>query len=139
MTTKLSRLNKPLIYKKEVYEIVGAAMEVHSTLGSGFLERVYHEALKAEFNERNIPFKAEQGLEIHYKGKPLKAIYRADFVCYDKIILEIKAVKETAPEHVAQTINYLKITNFKVGVLINFGKHDKLEWERFINTPKKRS
>lgn len=137
MSNKVSKLRKPLIYEKEVFAIVGAAMEVHSTLGPGFLEAVYHEALKMEFSERNILFKAEQGLQVSYKGKPLKAIYRADFVCFDKIIVEIKALNELASVHHAQTINYLKITNFKVGVLINFGSHENLEWKRFANTKKR--
>ena len=110
-----------LIYKKEYYEIVGAAMVVHNELGTGFLEAVYQEALAIEFEKRGIPFKKETKLEINYKGVLLSKYYEADFFCYDKIIVETKAKSEISGIDEAQVINYLKATGFKLGILINFG------------------
>jgi len=110
-----------LIYKKEYYEIVGAAMAVHNELGTGFLEAVYQEALAIEFEKRGIPFKKETKLEINYKGVLLSKYYEADFFCYDKIIVETKAKSEISGIDEAQVINYLKATGFKLGILINFG------------------
>jgi len=120
-----------LIYKNEVYDIVGAAMEVHKVLGNGFLEAVYHEALAAEFLDRGIPFEREQNIQIHYKGVLLKKYYQADFVCHDKIILELKALSSLTGEHEAQLLNYLKATGYKVGLLINFGQKS-LVYKRFV-------
>jgi len=110
-----------LVYKEETYRIVGACMEVHRELGPGFLEGVYQEALAEEFSEQRIPANREQKLEILYKGKPLQKHYYADFVCYDKVIVELKAVRELLPDHDAQLFNYLKATGLKLGLLINFG------------------
>jgi len=121
-----------LIFKEESYQIIGACMEVHKTLGCGFLEQVYQEALAIEFSEQNIPFEREKPLTIIYKGNPLEKTYVADFTCYNKIILEIKAVKEICDDHRAQIINYLKATHFKLGLLVNFGE-PSLKYERFIN------
>jgi GxxExxY protein len=120
-----------LIYKDEVYDIVGAAMEVHKVLGNGFLEAVYHEALAVEFVERGIPFEMEKNIQIHYKGVLLKKYYQADFICYDKIILELKALSLLTGEHEAQLLNYLKATGFKTGLLINFGQKS-LIYKRFV-------
>ena len=120
-----------LIHKEETYKILGAAMEVHSTLGSGFLEAIYQEALAIEFDKRKIPFKKESKLEINYKGQILSKYYVADFVCYDKVIVETKATKELAGIDEAQVINYLKSTGLKVGLLINFGS-ESLEHKRLI-------
>ena len=110
-----------LLYEQETYAIIGAAMEVHSILGSGFLEAVYQEALTIEFERRKIPFKREEKLEIKYKDYILSKYYEADFVCYDKIIVETKAQKEISGIDEAQVINYLKATGFKIGLVINFG------------------
>ena len=99
-----------LIYKKEYYEIVGAAMEVHNELGYGFLEAVYQEALAVEFEKRRIPFKKEPKLEIHYKEILLSKFYEADFFCFDKIVVETKAKSEISGIDEAQVINYLKAT-----------------------------
>lgn len=110
-----------LIYKKESYDICGALFAVHKELGCGFLERVYQDALECEFQERGIPYEREKEIQIMYKGKPLGDPYRADFVCYGKIIVELKAVSEATGVHRAQVLNYLKATNMKLGILANFG------------------
>lgn len=110
-----------LYLKEEFYDIVGACMEVHNNLGSGFLEAVYQEALEEEFKFRKIPFEREKQIKISYKGKELKKYYIADFVCYDSIIVELKALSGLTTDHEAQVLNYLKATNKKVGLLVNFG------------------
>ena len=110
-----------LLYKDEVYEIIGAAMEVHSELGCGFLEAVYQEALAIEFQNRDIPYEDQKKLKIWYKDELLKKEYAADFFCHNKRIVEIKALSEISNNHKAQLLNYLKATNFKLGLLINFG------------------
>jgi len=120
-----------LLYKQEVYSIIGAAMEVHTVLGCGFLEAVYQEALRLEFSNRNIPCEAEKLIQINYKGIVLKKYYQADFVCYDKIILELKALSALSSEHESQLLNYLKATNIQLGLLINFGQK-QLSYKRFI-------
>ncbi len=124
-------LKEGILYKEESYEIIGACMEVHKQLGCGFLEAVYQEALAEEYEIREIPFEQEKRLQIEYKGKILKKEYVADFVCYDKIIIEVKALSKLASEHLAQTLNYLKITDFDLGILVNFGK-SSLEYKRVI-------
>jgi GxxExxY protein len=101
-------------------------------LGSGFLEKVYQESLAIELSEQNIPFEREKNIAITYKAKILAKTYVADFLCYEKIILELKAVKEICDDHRAQIINYLKATKMKLGLLINFGEKS-LKYERFIN------
>ena len=111
-----------LLYKEEAYAIVGACMEVHRELGQGFLEPVYQEALEREFVLREIPYRREAELTIQYKCKPLNKRYAADFICYEKIILELKAVKDLLPEHEAQIFNYLKATGYQLGLLVNFGQ-----------------
>jgi GxxExxY protein len=123
-----------LLYKEEVYAIVGAAMDVYNELGPGFLESVYQEAMEVELASRAIPAKAVQELHIKYKGKELKKFYIADLVCYGKIIVEIKAMDKLALRDEGQLINYLKATGLKVGVLINFGHYPSLEWKRLVFT-----
>ncbi len=120
-----------LIYKDEVYEIVGAAIEVHKELGSGFLEAVYQEAFEIELKARKIPFESQKKLGIFYKGELLEKEYYADVVCYDKIIAELKALDRLMPKEESQILNYLKASRLKVGVLINFGA-PSLEWKRFV-------
>jgi GxxExxY protein len=101
-------------------------------MGCGFLESVYQECLAREFIKRNIPFESQIELQLFYKGELLNQIYKADFICYDKIIIELKAVKAILPEHHAQLHNYLKITGFRLGLLINFGHFPKVEIQRII-------
>lgn len=121
-----------LIYKDEVYTIIGAAMEVHTILGTGFLEPVYQEAMEIECASRRIPFVSQQILQVRYKQNILKKEYIADMVCFEKIIVEFKALDSLAGRESSQVINYLKATGYKVGVLINFGSDTKLEWKRFV-------
>ena len=105
-------------------------MQVYNTLGSGFLESVYQEALAIEFTKRGIPFVKEKNLKIYYDGHELKQTYRADFVCYDSIIVELKAVSDLNDSHRSQVYNYLKATGFRLGLLYNFGHYDGLQYER---------
>ena len=123
--------NMELLYKNEVYQIIGAAMAVHKELGCGFLEPVYQEALELEFQFRAIQYVKEAKLDIYYKGRLLKKYYEADFICFDAIIVELKALSDITSEHEAQLLNYLKATSLKVGILINFGKQS-LDYKRMI-------
>jgi GxxExxY protein len=121
-----------LLFKDESYAIVGAAIEVHRELGAGFLEPVYQEALEVELAAREIPFEAQKRLDIHYKGQPLNKTYIADFVCYNQIIVEIKAQDCLTGIDEAQIINYLKASTLQLGILINFGSPGRLEQKRLI-------
>jgi GxxExxY protein len=124
-----------LLFKEEVFNIVGAAMEVHKVLGPGFLEAVYQEVLAIEFKLRNIPFIEFPNLKIDFKGYTLKKEYIPDYLCYDEIIVEIKAISKCGPNEEAQIINALKASKKSVGVLFNFGEKS-LYWQRYINTKK---
>ena len=110
-----------IIFKEESYKIIGAAIEVHKELGAGFVEPVYQEALEIEFNNQNIPYYREKNLNIFYKRQKLVKHYLADFVCYENIIVELKALSELRGDHEAQLLNYLKASKMKLGLLINFG------------------
>ena len=121
-----------LIFEEESYQIRGTVFEVYREIGCGFLESVYQECLAREFTRTQIPFKSQPLLELEYKGEKLDQVFKPDFMCFDKIIIEIKAVKEIAPEHIAQTINYLKVTKTKLGFLINFGSHPKATIKRIV-------
>ncbi len=110
------------------YAIIGAAMEVHRRLGCGFLEAVYQEALAVEFTANNIPFVSQQELPVFYRERQLRVSYRADFICYDEVVVELKALTELAGVHRAQVINYLKATQHETG-LLNFGA-GSLQYER---------
>lgn len=111
-----------LIYPDESRKIIGALMEVHKRLGVGLMERVYQESLELELQYQKIPFEREKRFELLYRGKRIDAFYIADFVCYDKIIVELKAVSELTDVHKAQVRNYLGITGFKLGILVNFNE-----------------
>ena len=124
-----------LIYKDEVYRIIGAALNVAHELGCGFLEAVYQEALEIELAQNGIPFESQKKINISYKGKVLSKEYIADFVCFNNIIVEIKAIKRITEIEEAQIINYLKATKLPLGLIINFGSM-KLEWKRYANTKK---
>jgi len=121
-----------LIYSEECYKIIGASFEVYKDKGSGFLEAVFQECLGLEFGFQQIPSVAQQPLSLAYKGVPLKQCYVADFVCFGKIVVELKAVEVLVDEHRAQLLNYLNATGYRLGLLINFGHHPKLEWERLV-------
>ncbi|MBS1795855.1 MAG: GxxExxY protein [Acidobacteria bacterium] len=121
-----------LVYPDEVYAVSGAAHEVYYKLGTGFLEPVYQEALTIEFSRRMIPFESQKKLKIEYKGIVLEKTYQADFVCYDRIIVELKAETGLCSRDVAQVLNYQRAAKRRVGLLFNFGSVGKLEWKRFV-------
>jgi GxxExxY protein len=121
-----------IIYKEESYEIMGACFEVYREKGCGFLEAVYQECLEMEFGDRRIAFKAQPSLAISYKGRLLKSTYTPDFICGNKIIVELKAVSALTDEHRAQLQNYLRAAGFRLGLLVNFGHYPKLEYERIV-------
>ena len=120
-----------LIYKEEAYQIIGACMEVHKRLGRGFLEIVYKDAIEYEFGMKKIPYEREKQYKIPYKNVVLSHKYFADFVVYDKIILEVKAGSGIVDEFLAQTLNYLAVSDCKLGLIVNFGK-DSLEYKRVV-------
>jgi GxxExxY protein len=122
-----------LIFKDETFKIIGAAMEVSNVLGCGFLEAVYQEAVEIEFSDQHIIFEAQKIIQIQYKNRQLKKEYCADFLCFDNIIVEIKAIKKITELEEAQLLNYLKVTKLPLGILINFGSQ-RLEWKRYANT-----
>jgi GxxExxY protein len=121
-----------ILYKDESYRIIGACLEVYKDKGCEFLEAVYQECLGIEFELQGIPFVPQAKLALTYKGRALAQTYAPDFVCFDKIIVELKAVRELADEHRAQTLNYLKATGFRLGLLVNFGHHPLLQSERLL-------
>jgi len=120
-----------ILFKEESYKIIGACMEVHRELGNGFLEGVYQEALEIEFKNQGIPYEREKELKIYFKGIELRKRYNADFICYEKIIVETKALSNLTDDHLGQVLNYLKATQFKLGLLVNFGQ-PKLEYKRIV-------
>lgn len=121
-----------LIYKNETYSLVGICMEVHNELGPGLLEIIYKEAIQWEFENNAIPYEREKEYPVFYKNIRLKKYFFADFVVFNKIILEIKATKGISDEDLAQIINYLKISNCRLGLIVNFGR-SKLEFKRLVN------
>ena len=121
-----------ILYKNESYKIIGACMEVHKKLGSGFLERVYFEALELEFKKADIFFEREKKLPVYFDNQPLKKYFKADFVCFNSIIIEMKATKFLIEADLRQTINNVKATHYKLGLLINFGT-PSLSYKRIVN------
>jgi GxxExxY protein len=121
-----------LVFQEETYAVLGAAIEVHKELGSGFLEGVYQDAMELELADRKVDFEPRKKLAVCYKGKPLRKAYEADLVCFGKIIMELKALDRLSGKEEAQILNYLKASGLKVGLLINFGSHGRLEWRRLI-------
>jgi len=121
-----------ILFKEESYKIMGACFEVYKEMGCGFLESVYQECLTLEFQEQKIPFIAQSELKLFYKERLLKQIYKPDFICYDSIVVELKAVTDLTKEHQAQLFNYLHATRMKLGLLVNFGHYPKLEYERIV-------
>ena len=122
-----------ILFKEESYKIIGTCMKVHRELVFGFLEAVYEEALKKEFDNSKIPFESQVKLNVFYEGQQLKKYYIADFICYDKIILEIKSVSQVPVAFYAQIKNYLMATKNELGILINFGQ-PSLVYKRILNT-----
>jgi GxxExxY protein len=121
-----------LLFEEESYVIRGAAFEVYREMGCGFLEAVYQECMEKELNRQNIPFTAQPELELFYKTERLQQTYMPDLICFDKIIVELKAAKEICAEHRAQLHNYLKVTGLQLGLLINFGHYPHAEIERIV-------
>ena len=121
-----------LLHSQEVFRIQGAVFEVNRRMGSGFLEAVYQECLALEFAERQIPYVAAPAIGPSYRGIRLKRGYAPDFICFESMIVELKAVREFAPEHRAQVLNYLRAANLRIGLLVNFGCAPKARIERFI-------
>jgi GxxExxY protein len=121
-----------ILSKDEVYAIAGAMFEVYKTLGIGFLEPVYQEALSVEFVKRGVPFEREKPLTLFYKDVRLEKKYIADFVCFDQIILELKVLPKLTNIEMAQLLNYLRITKLRLGILANFGASPRLEWKRYV-------
>lgn len=120
-----------VIYKEESYAIIGKCMEIHNELGHGFSEIVYKDALEMEFDDRDILFVREKEYPVHYKKRLLRHKFYADFIVFDKIILEIKCVKAITEEHVSQAINYLKVSGNKLALIVNFAR-GKLEYQRIV-------
>jgi GxxExxY protein len=121
-----------LILKDEVYRIIGAAMEVYYSLGRGFLEPVYQQAMEIELGRRSIPFEPQKPLAIYYKGQCLEKAYKPDFICFGLVVVEIKALDRLTTLEQAQLLNYMRATELRVGVLINFCSTPKLEWKRYV-------
>ena len=125
-------MEEDYLYESETYKIIGAMMEVHKTLGCGFLEAVYQEALAIEFDLRNIPYVREKKLILFYKNVKLEKFYVPDFLCYEKIVVDLKALSSLTTTHDSIMINYLNATRFKVGLLGNFGEKS-LKYKRLVN------
>jgi len=121
-----------IVHKAESYSIVGACFEVYQEMGCGFTEPIYQECLEIELGLQAIQFHAQLELRLVYKQRQLKKSFEPDFVCYDLIVVEIKAVSACADEHRARVHNYLKATGLKLGLLVNFGHFPKLEYERIV-------
>ncbi|MEI8341564.1 MAG: GxxExxY protein [Verrucomicrobiota bacterium] len=123
-----------LIHKQECYDIIGACFEVYNEVGNGFTENVFQECLEMEFSDRGIPFRSQTELPLFYKGRQLNSKFRPDFLCYEKIVVELKAVSGIADEHRAQVLNYLNAGRFELGLIVNFGHHPGLEYERLVES-----
>jgi GxxExxY protein len=124
--------HEKIIYKDESYAIQGAVFEVYRIRGSGLSEGVYQECMEIEFGERKIPFVGQPSIQLDYKGRELRHHFQPDFVCFDKIIVELKAVRELLPEHEAQVFNYLRASNLRLALLVNFGHHPQVEIKRIV-------
>lgn len=122
-----------ILYKDESYELIGSCFEVYKLKGCGFTEPIYQECLQIELGLREVPFFAQPLLELEYKGTLLTQTFKPDFVCYDKIIIELKELERLADVHRSQTLNYLNATKYDLALLVNFGHFPKLEYERIVN------
>jgi len=121
-----------VLFKEESYLVTGALFEVYKEMGCGFLESVYHECLGIEFGMQEIPFRSQVPIPLRYKQNPLSQVYQPDFICFDRIIIEIKSVSALTDTHRAQVHNYLCATGYRLGILANFNYHPKLDWERIV-------
>jgi len=127
-----------LIYPDESYAIIGACFAVYKDKGCGFTEPVYPECVGIEFEYLSLPFRAQERLKLTYRGRELKKIFKPDFICYEKIVVGLKAVSCLIDEHRAQVINYLHATGMQLGILVNFGHNPKLEYERIVLTEQRK-
>ena len=134
---KSSPKKRTISFLPRFEKIVGCAFRVYNSLGSGFLEAVYRDALMIEFRDNDIPAEMEKQLDVYYKGEKLPSTYKTDIICYGQIILELKAISKLTDADSAQLLHYLKATGIKAGILFNFGKKGKLEWKRFVYTDEK--
>jgi len=123
---------RKLLFEQEAFLIRGAIFNVYRAMGAGFLEAVYHECLEIELEKRGVPFESRKPLQLSYEGQALRQIYVADLICHQQIIVELKAVRTLAPEHRAQTRNYLRATGLKLGLLVNFGSMPRAQIERIL-------
>jgi len=128
-----------LLHKEESYKIIGACFEVHNQRGFGFTEPIYQECLALEFALQNIPFVGQAEIRLSYKGNPLSQFFKPDFICYDRIIVEIKAVSSLTDAHRSQALNYLNATQFELAILVNFGEFPKLKYERLAMSHQRES
>jgi GxxExxY protein len=129
---KESKSLTEIICKEESYQIIGACFEVYNEKGNGFTEPIYQECLEIELAMQQIPYQPKPNLPLTYKGRPLRQRFQPDVICYGTVILEIKAVSAFTDEHRSQVLNYLNATGYRLGLLVNFGAHGKLEWERIV-------
>ncbi|MCX6937231.1 MAG: GxxExxY protein [Verrucomicrobia bacterium] len=127
-------MSESILYKNEVFQIIGACMAVHTEKGNGFVEPVYQDCMEIELAHLGIPFDPQRNFPVFHRDIQLKHTYTPDLLCFDKIIVEFKAAKTLTDEHRAQVINYLKVTGLELGLLVNFGSHGRLEWERIVKT-----
>ncbi len=127
-------MDDKLIFREECYRIIGACLAVYQDKGNGFVEPVYQDALEIELEMAGIPFDPQRNYPIHYRGRHLRHTYTPDLLCFDAIIVELKAAKALTDEHRAQVLNYLQVTGLQLGLLVNFGSHPRLEWERIVLT-----
>lgn len=132
MNHEIHQRHEKILFKDECYKIQGAIFEVYREMGCGFLEAVYQECLQKELFKRDIPFVAQKELKLMYKGDLLQQTYKPDLICYDQIIVELKAVKEVAAEHKAQVLNYLKASGMKLGLIVSFGSYPKASITRLV-------
>jgi GxxExxY protein len=121
-----------ILRKEESYRIIGACFEVYNEKGSGFTEPIYQECLEIELDMQTIPFQAQTPLPLSYKGRPLQHRFQPDLICFGNVIVEIKSVSALTDEHRSQVLNYLNATGYRLGLLVNFGAHGKLLWERIV-------
>ncbi len=126
-------MDPAILFKEESFRIMGSCFEVYKEKGCGFLEGVYQECLSMEFKSQGIPFIEQPCLQLDYKGQPLRHTYEPDFVCFNEIIVEIKAVRQLGDDHRAQAINYLQATGKRLALLVNFGHTPQLEYERLLH------
>lgn len=124
--------NRDILYKEESFAIIGACFNVYNNKGCGFLEPVYQECLRIEFDFQKIPAEPQKKLDLFYREQKLEHFYQPDFICFEKIIVELKAVEKITDAHRAQVLNYLNATGLKLGIIVNFGHYPDLEYERIV-------